>query len=325
MIGSPTLWVHKSTSRETAKEEGTMRQGILSSIRLSAAILALELCAPMATRAAAPTDLSLRVSAPAFRVGTSSRYTVTVANRGRQITDDVMHVHATLPAGLSIVSASGLVWTCTVAGQSVDCTTQQPLRSGRTSTIRLGVGVCTAAFPLVNTTFQLDYAGDTNTANNTVTKSTLVRAGVCTAGATPTPAATHTPGTPPPATPTPVPTAGNPAAPVVTSFTCNGAAQCSVSLGQAFTLQFTFTDPNANAISWRMTTRRDDGVSSDIADGTFGTKTGSGTVPLQFPPFTCDQSPCRQATFTFFVVVTDTTGFNSAAATVPVTVRASGQ
>lgn len=301
-----------------------MRHG-LDRIQLCAAVVMLALCLPAATHAAAPTDLTLRVSAPAFRVGTRSRYTVMVANRGQQITDDTIHVGVTLPPGVSVVSATGLIWDCTVAGQSVDCVALQPLRIGRTSMIRLRVAVCTEAFPFVNTSFQLDYAGDIDTTNNTVTKSTLVRAGTCIAGATPTPAATQTPGTPPPTTPTPVPTASNPDAPVVTSFTCNGATQCSVSLGQAFTLQFTFVDPNANAISWHMTARSDDGVVSDIADGNFGTKTGSGTVPLQFPPFTCDVSPCRQATFTFFVVVTDTTGFNSTPAGVPVTVRASGQ
>lgn len=290
-----------------------------------ATVMGLLLLTPPA-RAAAPTDLTLRVSAvSSFRVGSASRYTITVANRGLQTTDADIHVRTTLPSGLSVVSATGLIWTCTVVGQAVDCATQQPLRVARTSTIRLKVGVCSAAFPLVDSSFQLDYAGDINTSNNVVTKSTLVRAGLCSSGPTPTPPVTPTPGTPTPGTPSPTPTAGNPAAPVVTSFTCNGAAQCTVSLGQSFTMQFSFTDPNANAISWRMTARGDDGSVSDVADGNFGTKTGGGTVPLQFPPFTCNPAPCRQATFTFIVVVTDTTGFNSVPASVPVTVRASGQ
>ncbi len=296
-------------------------KGLYPSVALAIEML---LGLPMA-HAAAPTDLTVRVSATAFRVGSSGRYTVTVANRGAQATDDLIHVGTMLPAGLSVVSATGINWTCAVAGQAIDCAMQQSLRVGRMSTIRLRVGVCTAAFPMVNTAFQLDYAGDTDTSNNLVTKSTLVRAGVCRSGPAPTPSVTPTPGTPAPGTATPTPTVGNPAAPVVTSFTCNGAAQCTIALGQSFTLQFSFTDPNANAISWRMTARDDEGGVSDIADGNFGSKTGGGTVPLQFPPFTCDQPPCRQATFTFFVVVTDTTGFNSAPASVPVTVRASGQ
>ncbi|MGD1902687.1 MAG: PPC domain-containing protein [Geitlerinemataceae cyanobacterium] len=46
--------------------------------------------------------------------------------------------------------------------------------------------------------------------------------------------------------------AGAPAAPNVTRFTCNGAANCSVSEGASDYLSFSYTDPNGNASAWTL-------------------------------------------------------------------------
>jgi subtilisin-like proprotein convertase family protein len=42
----------------------------------------------------------------------------------------------------------------------------------------------------------------------------------------------------------------NSRAPVLTAFTCGSATQCTVALGQPFSLTFTVTDPDANATAW---------------------------------------------------------------------------
>jgi len=126
-----------------------------------------------------------------------------------------------------------------------------------------------------------------------------------------------------PPTPTPTTPSRNPSAPVVTSFTCNGAAQCTMSFGESFAVQLSFTDANGNAKTWLMTARRDDGVTSEVGHGSFRTPTGGATVPLQFAPFECPQGSCRQTSYVFSLVVTDTTGLNSAPADITVTVRAS--
>ncbi len=191
------------------------------------------------------------------------------------------------------------------------------------------------SFPGVTTTFEVDYAADTNPANNAATRGTVVRAGQCVVGGTPT----ATISTPTPATsqlpsptrtptslgaPTPTPVAGNPNAPVVTSFTCNGAPQCTVSLGESFTTQFSFTDANGDTTSWRMTGQSPSEAPSEVSSDSFS-PIGHDNVVLHFGAFTCPQTPCRQTVFTFSVTVTDKTGLKSAAATVPITMRASGQ
>jgi len=293
---------------------------------LSVACFAAVLCLSANARAASPTDLTLKVTAASFRVGIPGRYSITVANRGNAATDDTVHLSVTLPAGLSLLSGSGLGWSCSAAGQLVDCVRTQPLGTGRATTVRLKVGVCTAAFPFVTTTFQIGYSADTNSGNNVVSRGTTVRSGQCVSAS---PAPTAPPGTPPvqtavpTRTPTPTVQPGNPAAPVVTSFTCNGAAQCTLSIGQPFTVQFQFTDANGNATSWQMIAQRDDGVTSEVGHGTLGGPKASGTVPLQFSPFTCPQQPCRQTTYVFSVFVTDTAGLTSAPATLTVVLRSS--
>jgi uncharacterized repeat protein (TIGR01451 family) len=276
------------------------------------------------SRAATPTDMTLKVTGASFKVGRLGRYTITVANRGNQATDDPVHVLVMLPPGLTLASQKGTNWTCSSSGQSVDCITQRSFARGRTSTFRLWVQVCDAAYPFAFTTFQVNYAADTNSGNNVATRSTVVRTGQCVEGtATPssgsgTPAPTRTPAASGTRTPTPSP--GRVGAPVVTSFTCKGAAQCTVSAGESFPLSFSFTDSDANAISWSMMARRDDGFTTQVGRGSLGVPTGSATIPIQYPGFTCSFSVCRQDVWDFTLTVTDTTGLTSAPVSVTITV-----
>src|SRR5262249_25104676 len=134
---------------------------------------------------------------------TIGKYKITVSNLGPAATDDVIHVLDTLPAGLSLVSGVGTGWACSSSGQSVDSALASSLAVGTTSVLALRVGVCDAAFPSIQNTFNLTYAGDTNFANNQVTRSTVVKSGVC---GTPFPTPTPGSSTPPPGSPTKTPT-----------------------------------------------------------------------------------------------------------------------
>ncbi|HVO22110.1 MAG TPA: hypothetical protein VMW56_00620 [Candidatus Margulisiibacteriota bacterium] len=278
-------------------------------------------------RAATPTDVAVKVTGTSFKVGALGRYTLTVANRGNQPTDDPVHVMVTLPAGLTFMSQQGSAWTCAASGQAVDCVTDRSLAAGRTSTFRLWVRACDAAFPLVFTSFQVVYAADTKSGNNVASRSTVIRAGHCVQGTvTPTrgsgtPPATKTPVPAGTRTPTPIPSGDD--APVVTSFTCNGGAACSVATDQSFQLLFSFTDADANAISWSIMGRRDDGFTKQLGRGNLGAGTASATIPIQFPAFTCSFSHCRQEVWTFTLTVSDTSGLTSAPVSVTITVLAS--
>jgi len=146
--------------------------------------------------AATPTDLGIRVTATSFKVGVDGLYVITVTNHGPAATDADAVVTDQLPDGLSFVSGVGAGWDCSgSAGRSVTCVNATPIAAGSSTTFRLTVGVCTAAFPSIGNTFSVSYPADSNGANNATFKATSVKSGVCIA-ATPTP--TFPGGTPPP-------------------------------------------------------------------------------------------------------------------------------
>lgn len=297
-----------------------MHKVLCKVLRLSVITVAAQLLLASGSGAVTPTDMILKVTGASFKVGRLGHYTLTVGNHGNQATDAPVHVLVTLPDGLTLAKQSGAKWACTASGPAVDCVTQQSFSAGRTSTFSLWLQVCDAAFPEIFTSFEVVYPADTNGANNTASRSTMVRAGQCVAG-TATPAMSPGAFTPTPA-PTPTAPPGNPAAPVVTSFTCNGDSQCTLATDQSFLVQFSFTDADKNAISWQIMGRRDDGLTWQAGHGSLGKGTGSATIPLQYPGFPCSHHPCRQDEFTFTLTVTDTTGLKSTPVTLSITVLA---
>jgi len=112
----------------------------------------------------------------------------------------------------------------------------------------------------------------------------------------------------------------NSAAPVVTAYTCDGAEQCTLNIGDAFMQSFSFTAPGGNAVSWRIMAQRDDGVTFDAGAGTISPPSGSGTVPLSFNAFNCPQGSCRTTEYEYFLVVTDAFGADSPRARVHIVV-----
>jgi len=161
--------------------------------------------------AAAPANLSLRVTARTFFVGSPGTYHITVVNRGPSTPDDVITINDTLPPGLSFASNGG-AWACTADGAAVSCTNTSPLSIG-SSTFELVVNVDDAAVPRVTNKLTLSYAGDTTPLNNTVTRTTIARRPrfpVPTLPPTPTrrpgtPVPTSTAGPPPTVVPTQTP------------------------------------------------------------------------------------------------------------------------
>jgi subtilisin-like proprotein convertase family protein len=111
----------------------------------------------------------------------------------------------------------------------------------------------------------------------------------------------------------------NSAAPVVTAYTCEGAEECTLNIGDSFTQSFSFTAPRG-ATSWRITAVRDDGMPSDIGSGGIAPPSTGGTIPLMFNPFTCVQGPCRTTEYDYFLVVTDALGADSPRARVHIVV-----
>lgn len=83
-------------------------------------------------------DLAIAMThAGDLTVGDRGVYTLTITNTGRTATDGTLTVLDTLPPGLTLVSASGVDWSCSAADQMVTCMNPGPVRPGASSTTRL--------------------------------------------------------------------------------------------------------------------------------------------------------------------------------------------
>ncbi len=92
-----------------------------------------------------------------FTRGVTGAYTITVKNAGTSATNAAVNLTDTVPVGLVPTDASGTAWTCTVAGQDVNCTRGDAL----------GVG---ASYPLITINVQVEQ-GANSSLTNTVTAS----------------------------------------------------------------------------------------------------------------------------------------------------------
>ena len=102
---------------------------------------------------------------------------------------------------------------------------------------------------------------------------------------------------------------------MVTSISCNGNEECFVEPGEAFAIDFSFRDRDANASAFRITARDGAGNSYDIDEGAIAPARGEGMLTKEFADgFSCNVEPCD--TVEFFVVVTDQDGQESPFASV---------
>ncbi|MBI3784444.1 MAG: DUF11 domain-containing protein [Deltaproteobacteria bacterium] len=122
----------------------------------------------------AAADLQIRAAAVTFAVGLPGRYVIALTNSGPNTTNDPIVFHTELPDGLSFASISA-GWTCTTDGALVRCTSGSPLGAQSGTSFGFEVNVAAAAVPRVFVQLTVDYAGDPNSANNTLLKGTSVK------------------------------------------------------------------------------------------------------------------------------------------------------
>jgi uncharacterized repeat protein (TIGR01451 family) len=158
-LTSPTIQPGQRTATTTYKSGQDM-------VLLSAELVAM----PYVANA----DLSLAMTRTGdLTVGSSTSYTLTVANGGVDDEMGPVTVVDTLPAGLKLVSAGGSGWTCTNAQSSgqtvVTCTQAGPLKPGaKMPALTIAVSP-TAPGNYTNTATVYGKTGDDKTANNTAT------------------------------------------------------------------------------------------------------------------------------------------------------------
>lgn len=116
--------------------------------------------------------LDKRDSADPVLVGTEFSYTLEVQNLGTTPATGVV-VTDNLPAGLTLIAASGTGWTCS-GSSSISCSLNGALAAGASSSIQLQVRAPTAAASLTNTAQVSSNDIDSDPANNTDSESTRV-------------------------------------------------------------------------------------------------------------------------------------------------------
>jgi subtilisin-like proprotein convertase family protein len=111
----------------------------------------------------------------------------------------------------------------------------------------------------------------------------------------------------------------NSTVPVITRFVCNDEPECTVALGEPFSVTFDFTDSDANATSFVVTALNQAGQTFDIGDLNFE-PTGADTYTLNLNQgFQCPNPPCNTTLFEFRVTVTDADAQTSPFASVNIT------
>jgi uncharacterized repeat protein (TIGR01451 family) len=121
-------------------------------------------------------DLSLAMTRTGdLTVGSTTNYTLSVANGGVDDETGPVTVVDTLPAGLKLVSAGGTGWTCTSVASAtqtvVTCTQPGPIKSGAKMTPLVIAVSPTASGNYTNTATVSGKTGDDKLANNTATNT----------------------------------------------------------------------------------------------------------------------------------------------------------
>ena len=119
-----------------------------------------------------PVDLALtKTHSGSFQQGTQgSTYTLVVANAGSAPSAGQVTVTDVVPAGLTPVNADGAGWTCSIAGETVDCTRGDALAPGASyPPVTLTVDVASDAPLQITNTASVNGGGDATPANNAAT------------------------------------------------------------------------------------------------------------------------------------------------------------
>ncbi len=105
---------------------------------------------------------------------TGAIYTLTVSNIGAAATSAPIAVTDGLPSGLVPTAATGAGWSCTVGGQSVNCTRGDVLSPGVSYPITITVDVAANAPASVINTAQVAAGGDVDPNNTSVSDPTTI-------------------------------------------------------------------------------------------------------------------------------------------------------
>ncbi|MEP7380811.1 MAG: hypothetical protein ABI910_03950 [Gemmatimonadota bacterium] len=109
-----------------------------------------------------------------FRVGQPASYNIIVRNVGAVTTTQPIVVTDVVPSTLTLVSASGTGWVCSISGQALTCTYSAPLTPASAAVLTVNVIPLTAAIPAVQNTAFSTSPEDFNPANDSSTVSTPV-------------------------------------------------------------------------------------------------------------------------------------------------------
>ena len=111
-----------------------------------------------------------------FTRGTSATFTIPVSNvSALGATAGVVIMNDTLPIGLTPIGASGTGWSCSVSGQTVSCTTSNPLAANSSyPPITLNASVLQSAPATVTNTAVIGGGGEANLLNDMATDTASV-------------------------------------------------------------------------------------------------------------------------------------------------------
>lgn len=130
-------------------------------------------CAVVTPASGPDLAMTKTVNTDTLRVGGTSVWTLSVTNRGVQATSQPITVTDTLAATLQPLSATGTGFTCTIAGQVVQCARTTPIAVNETVAIAVSATVRTTAplSPIANTACVVT-SNDANATNNCGTITT---------------------------------------------------------------------------------------------------------------------------------------------------------
>ena len=112
-------------------------------------------------------DLSLSKTAPAtFLVGQPLNYVLNVTNGANGVTSAPIVITDVLPAGVTLIATSGAGWSCTLAGQTLNCTHDGPLQPGTSLTLNVSVMPSAEAGSTISNTAKVGTSGDPNASND---------------------------------------------------------------------------------------------------------------------------------------------------------------
>lgn len=167
---------------------GTKTRNIRLSVLLGLGLLTTASTAAFGASAA---DIALKMTAATFTNGRTGLYTVSVTNQGTEATNEPLTITLALPTGFTYSTGGGNGFVCTPAGANLLCTRATALNARSGTNFKVYVDVCSAAARVV-TTVSHTYPGDPKVSNNTYSRSTSVKAGVCGPTRTPTQTPTST-------------------------------------------------------------------------------------------------------------------------------------